>query len=88
MSNVIDEDLQQRVDAVADARGVPVATVLREALTTFLDREEARAALARDARAALAAYEAEGLHITGEEMSDWLRTWGTDGEGEAPECHG
>ena len=28
-----------------------------------------------------------GLHLTGEEMADWLNSWGTADEGECPPCH-
>lgn len=32
-------------------------------------------------------YQKTGLHLTGEEVRDWLATWGTDKERERPECH-
>lgn len=32
-------------------------------------------------------YKATGLHLTWEEVEDWLSTWGTDHEKEAPPCH-
>lgn len=37
--------------------------------------------------AAWQAYQETGLHVTGSDLSAWLRTWGTTQEGQAPECH-
>jgi len=30
----------------------------------------------------------EPKYLTGEEVQDWLYTWGTDKEKEIPQCHG
>ena len=32
-------------------------------------------------------YRETGLHLTWEEVEDWLSTWGTDHEKDAPPCH-
>ncbi len=32
-------------------------------------------------------YQETGLHVTLEEVCDWLNTWGTPSEKEAPICH-
>ena len=41
----------------------------------------------REAEAAWTAFQQDGLHVTGEEVQAWLRTWGTDNEQPAPACH-
>ncbi|MCP4284051.1 MAG: CopG family transcriptional regulator, partial [Gammaproteobacteria bacterium] len=33
------------------------------------------------------AYQETGRHLTGQEVRDWLKTWGTDKEIQIPECH-
>lgn len=52
-----------------------------------LDREEKRQSLYDDARKAWQDYEETGLHVTVEEVTAWLETWGVDDETAPPECH-
>lgn len=33
------------------------------------------------------AFQKTGRHLTGDELREWLITWGSDGETESPECH-
>jgi predicted transcriptional regulator len=33
------------------------------------------------------AYQETGQHLTGPEVRDWLKTWGTDEETDTPQCH-
>jgi len=58
-----------------------------EASRQYVQREEARERLTNEALASWAAYKETGLHLTGEEVRTWLKTWGTDSEKPAPECH-
>lgn len=32
-------------------------------------------------------YQTTGMHLSREEVQDWLSPWGTDRETEIPECH-
>ncbi len=32
-------------------------------------------------------YQETGLHLTGEEVRDWLRGWESEAETEVPDCH-
>jgi len=32
-------------------------------------------------------YQETGLHVTGDEIINWLASWGTGNKQEAPECH-
>jgi len=32
-------------------------------------------------------YQETGRHLAGQEVGDWLNTWGTDEEKEIPPCH-
>lgn len=60
---------------------------MREAIEQYVAREEQREAFKQEALQAWTAYQETGRHLTGEQTSDWLRTWGTAGEQPAPECH-
>ena len=53
----------------------------------YLGKREAEQTEIREAIASWDEYQQTGLHVTGDEMSAWLRTWGTDDESEPPECH-
>lgn len=41
----------------------------------------------QEALASWEEYLKTGLHLTGGEVREWLNTWGTDDEKDAPECH-
>jgi predicted transcriptional regulator len=45
---------------------------MREAITEYVDREERRERFRADALKAWAEFEATGLHVTAEEVDDWL----------------
>lgn len=52
-----------------------------------LYREEARESFKQEALDSWVEYQETGLHLTLQELDDWLNTWGTDVEKEAPICH-
>ncbi len=83
----LEPDLKQRAEALAEAEHCSFSAVVRDALMMYLSQREAERAEIDEAVAAWRDYEQTGLHVTGNEMSAWLRTWGTDSESEAPECH-
>jgi predicted transcriptional regulator len=60
---------------------------MREAIREYVVREEARERFKQEALASWTAYQETGRHLSGNEVRDWLRTWGTDDEAEIPECH-
>ena len=79
----LEPELKQRADALAAAEHSSFSAVVRDALNMYLSQR----AEIDEAVAAWQEYEQTGLHVRGEEMSAWLRTWGTDSENESPECH-
>ena len=83
----LEPELKQRADALAAAEHSSFSAVVRDALNMYLSQREAERAELDEAIAAWKEYEQTGLHVTGEETSAWLRTWGTDSESESPECH-
>ena len=83
----LEPDVKERLQRLAEARQRKPHWLMREAIGQYLEREEKRQALYDDARKSWDEYQATGLHVTGEEVSDWLETWGTDDEKAAPECH-
>ncbi len=60
---------------------------MSETIEEHMHRDKQREAFKADALAAWRDYQEAGLHATGEEVSDWLRSWGTADEQITPECH-
>jgi len=53
----------------------------------ILEREEKRDAFRRETLKAWEEYVQTGLHVTLDEVTAWVETWGTDQERDAPLCH-
>lgn len=83
----IDETLKSRVQRLASARRRSPHWIMREAIEQYVEREEARESFKQEALASWSAYQETGRHLTGQEVRDWLKTWGTEEEKAAPECH-
>jgi predicted transcriptional regulator len=60
---------------------------MREAITQYVNREEARESLKQEALASWTEFQETGRHLTGKEVRTWLKKWGTEAETELPECH-
>lgn len=83
----LDDDLKRRIQHLADIRHRSAHWIMREAIRDYVSREEAREHLKQEALASWTAYQETGQHLTGQEMHDWLNTWGTEEESEIPHCH-
>ncbi|GAB1719169.1 MAG: CopG family transcriptional regulator [Nitrosospira sp.] len=83
----LDDELKARIQALADAQKRTSHWIMREAIEQYVDKAEKRAAFLREAQESWVHYKETGLHITGDELSAWLKTWGTDEETSPPQCH-
>lgn len=83
----LEPDLKHRAEALAAAEQRTFSAVVRDALQMYLVQREAEQAEIREAVASWKGYQQTGLHVTGSEMSAWLRSWGSENESEPPECH-
>ena len=83
----LDSELKARVQRLAAARRRSPHWVMREAVEQFVEREEKREQLRRDALAAWSHYQTTGLHATAEEADAWLAKLEAGEDAEAPECH-
>ncbi|MFV1977408.1 MAG: CopG family ribbon-helix-helix protein [Candidatus Scalindua sp.] len=83
----LDDELKSRIQHLADARQRSAHWIMREAIRSYVVREEARESFKEEALASWAAYQETGQHLTGQEARDWLNTWGADEETEIPGCH-
>jgi len=83
----LDNDLKSRIQHLADARHRSAHWIMCEAIREYVEREERREDFKQEALASWTAYQETGRHLTGQEVRDWLNTWGTDKETELPQCH-
>jgi predicted transcriptional regulator len=83
----IDQGTRERIKRLAESRKRTAHWVMKEAISQYLEREEKREAFRQDAIHAWNEYQATGLHVSGDEVTTWLKTWGDENELAAPECH-
>ena len=83
----LNEDLKKRVQHLADVKQRSAHWIMREAIRHYVEREEARENFKQEALASWKAYQETGQHLTRQEVSDWLNTWGTNKETDTPQCH-
>lgn len=83
----LDEELKGRIQHLADLRQRSAHWIMCEAIRDYVEREEARENFKQEAVASWIAYQETGQHLTGQEVQDWLNTWGSDKETKIPRCH-
>ena len=83
----LDDNLKNRIQHLADLRHRSAHWIMQEAIRDYVEREEAKENFKQEALASWKAYQETGRHLTGQEVSDWLKNWGTNNEKEIPRCH-
>ncbi|MDR2213662.1 MAG: CopG family ribbon-helix-helix protein [Pseudomonadales bacterium] len=83
----LDDELQERVQHLAETRQRSAHWIVHEAIAQYVAREEAHEQFKQEALASWAAYQESGRHLSGPEVRAWLKTWGTDDARAAPRCH-
>ena len=76
-----------RLKYLAEARHRKPHFLMKEAIRQYLDREELRESFKREALASWKDYKETGQHLTGNQVTEWLETWGSDQEQALPSCH-
>ncbi|HVC63165.1 MAG TPA: CopG family ribbon-helix-helix protein [Acetobacteraceae bacterium] len=82
----IDDALKGRVQHLANPRQRSAHWIMREAIAQYVEREEAPERFNQEAMESWAEPRETGLHLTGEAVGAWLKTWGTEAVTEPPEC--
>lgn len=83
----IDDRLKGRVQHLADARQRSSHWIMREAITRYVEQEEARDKVRQAAVAAWEGYQATGQHATFEEADSWLAELENGNLADPPKCH-
>jgi predicted transcriptional regulator len=84
----IDDQLKERVRKLAASQRRSAHSIMHEAIEQHVAREEARESLLNEALASWSEFQETGLHLSGDEVRQWLKTWGSEGAPDAPKCHG
>jgi predicted transcriptional regulator len=79
----MDDELVPQLDEIAQSLRRSKSWIINDALRLYIEREQRRQQMLRETEEALADLEANRL-LSGEEVMNWLETWGTDHEIEAP----
>jgi len=83
----LEREVRDRLSRLAKAKKHTSDFLMREAICEYIDREEKRESFHQEALQAWEEYKETGLHVTGAEVIEWLKTWGTERESAAPTCH-
>ena len=82
----IDDGLKDRLQNLAGRRRRSAHWLMREAIAQYVEREEGHESFKQEAMASWRAYQETGRHLTGKEVSSWLKAWGSEHEGKVPKC--
>lgn len=83
----LDDELKGRVQHLAASRRRTPHWIMREAIAEYVEREEKRESFKREALEAWEDYQRTGLHLTGEEVDEWLAKLEAGEDAEMPACH-
>lgn len=83
----LDDALKGRIRTLAQSRQRTAHWIMREAIAQYVEREEKREALRREAQAAWEEFRETGQHATADEVGAWLASWGSGEETDPPQCH-
>ncbi len=83
----IDDLLKHRIQHLANIQHRTAHWIMREAIRVYVEREESRERFKQEAMTSWSAYQETGSHLTGQEVHEWINTWGSDDEKERPPCH-
>ncbi|WP_320007385.1 ribbon-helix-helix protein, CopG family [Maridesulfovibrio sp.] len=81
----VEADLKERFELAAKDQGQSSSYLLREFMSDFVRKHEENKK--RDAETLLAIESIEaGRFVEGDDVFDWLNSWGTDNVKDAPTC--
>ena len=83
----LDDDVQIRMKALAEARGKSPHWMMREAIRQDVEHGEKRETYRQERLRTWAAYEQTGLHASHAEADAWLTQLANGGNPKPPACH-
>jgi predicted transcriptional regulator len=82
----LDSEIKERVNRLASARRRSPHWLMREAVEQYVEREEKREQLRRDARAAWEDYQTTGLHVAAKDADAWMAKLEAGKRARIPKC--
>lgn len=79
----IDDELEEKLNDIAQKLKRSKSWIINDALKTYIQQEERKQKMLRDTEEAIADIEADRI-VSGKEVMEWLESWGTQNEKEAP----
>lgn len=83
----ISGELRERLQKLADSRQRTPHALMIQAIENFVSREEKREAWRREGMAAWEEYQQTGLHLTNDEVIDWMDKIIQGEKAPMPKCH-
>ena len=83
----LDPEMKARIEQVASDKRRSSQSIIREAISRYVEREEQSAQFDRDTLAALEEFETTGLHVTNDEVNAWFDRLDAGERVPPPECH-
>lgn len=83
----LDTALQEKVQQMVALKHATLDSIVHQALCEYVEREEKKIVFQQEAMTAWQDFQQDGLHLTSDEIMNWLNTWGTKQETEIPKCH-
>mgnify|MGYP001157969140 CR=1 FL=1 len=80
----LDEETRERLKRLGQLKQRTPHWIMREAIRIYLDQEERTEAERKEDLERWERYQTTGRHVPNEAVEAWLRSWGTDEEGECP----
>jgi predicted transcriptional regulator len=81
----LDEATRDRLKRLGELKKRTPHWIMREAILTYLDREERKELERQEDQERWQRFQATGHHVPHEAIKAWLETWGTDKEDECPQ---
>ena len=81
------QPLRERLKNLANARNQSAHAVMVKAIECYVEHEEKREALRQEARAAHDHYMLTGLHLTNDEVIEWMDKIIRGEKVDMPKCH-
>jgi predicted transcriptional regulator len=87
MSLRLDVSKKERLARIASRQKRSSHSLALEALDAYIEKKETEERWNQHCEASLQDHFESGLHVTEEEVDQWLDSWGTNNELPPPKCH-
>ena len=83
----LDAEMKERIERIAEAKERSAHWIMKRAIEEFVDREEKRAQFLKDAEESWEEYQSTGLHVTFDEVDQWLGKLARGEKARPPKLH-